>query len=273
MGRSQKSKSKDNKRNARNEFRRATPKSKSQPSFLTDLARVDFEHLRLAKFISIGAIVIVVLGLGYFFMSDIRDNLVARASISHPSQIQSITPVAKDDDVSSNDSKEMEFSVTDMDGVTVNVDRKEMQKYLDNMSDEEFKAFFTTLLRHSMTESNRLAKPTDADKDGVVVSDTDKPLYETLEEAYAEAERRYPNQIDGSKRLKLIRDLNAKDFKYYVAENGDTLLALSQAFQVPLGELVELNGIHDADKIPAGMILLFPLDTKQPDLPDGDAEK
>ncbi|OMF76692.1 LysM peptidoglycan-binding domain-containing protein [Paenibacillus glucanolyticus] len=73
-------------------------------------------------------------------------------------------------------------------------------------------------------------------------------------------------KLEGSKRLRLVQDLNSKEYKYYVAEDGDTLLLLSKAFGVSLGQLLELNGLHDADVIRAGEILLFPGDTKQPDL-------
>lgn len=86
----------------------------------------------------------------------------------------------------------------------------------------------------------------------------------SIEDAYEKAEALYPDKIDKSKRLKLIADLNATEYMYYVAEEGDTLIKLSRAFRVPLGQLVELNGIHDADKIKAGAIILFPSDTKQP---------
>lgn len=97
-----------------------------------------------------------------------------------------------------------------------------------------------------------------------VVSDTDDKLKWTIEQAYEEAERLYPGKVNVSKRLRLIADLNSSDYLYYVAERGDTLLKLSEAFQVSLGQLVELNGIQDADKIRAGEILLFPVSAKQP---------
>lgn len=91
------------------------------------------------------------------------------------------------------------------------------------------------------------------------------PERKSLAEAYAEAESKYPGQIDGSKRLKLVDELNAIDYTYYVAESGDTLLELSRTFAIPLGQLVEINGIHEADEIDAGAILLFPSETVQPE--------
>lgn len=81
-----------------------------------------------------------------------------------------------------------------------------------------------------------------------------------------EADHKSASQINGSKRLKLVQDLNSTDYLYYVAEDGDTLLDLSKAFGVSLGQLLEVNGLNDADVIRAGQILLFPGDTKQPDL-------
>lgn len=91
------------------------------------------------------------------------------------------------------------------------------------------------------------------------------PGRKSLAEAYAEAESKYPGQIDGTKRLKLVDELNAIDYTYYVAESGDTLLELSNTFGIPLGQLVEINGIHEADYIKAGAILLFPSETVQPE--------
>jgi len=122
---------------------------------------------------------------------------------------------------------------------TGDVSPAEVASLVESMSDDAFDELLTLI-----AETNR--------------GDRTSRLKLTLADAYAEAERLYPGQIDGSKRLSRINELNEVDFKYYVAEYGDTLLALSQAFDVPLGQLVELNGIHDADVIPAGMIILFP---------------
>lgn len=132
--------------------------------------------------------------------------------------------------------------------------KSDMIDQLNNMSEAEFNAFIDRILT-AIQESSGAS------------TEVEKAPRGTLEEAYAEAERRYQGQIDGSKRLKRVQELNATSYTYYVAEEGDTLIQLSRAFDVPLGQLVELNGIHDADEIPAGMILLFPFDTEQPNNP------
>lgn len=124
------------------------------------------------------------------------------------------------------------------------VDKKTLTKHLTQMKPEAFLALVASVDR--------------------VISETKSGEKGSLEQAYLKAEQKFGSRIDASKRLTLVDELNAVDYKYYVAEKGDTLLYLSQAFGVPLGQLMELNGIGDADKINAGMILLFPLETKQP---------
>lgn len=148
--------------------------------------------------------------------------------------------------------------ITDADGLA---DRLEV------LSEEDFKALVVAGMRAISPEDvqavrDALGGSTD-DRD---IEQSFGELNESLANAYIEAEARYPGQIDGSKRLKLVEDINASKYLYYVAEDGDTLLDLSQSFDVPLGQLVEINGIEDADKIPAGMIILFPEDTEQPEI-------
>lgn len=133
--------------------------------------------------------------------------------------------------------------------------------YLNELDKAEFDALIRAILTAVGADSEQ-----ETDSMFLNTEDPQETLQKTLEDAYAEAVRMYPGQIDGSKRLKLIDDLNATSYMYYVAEEGDTLIKLSHAFHVPLGQLVELNGIHDADVIPAGMVLLFPSDTVQPDI-------
>lgn len=130
------------------------------------------------------------------------------------------------------------------------VDKKTLTKYLMKMDQSEFLTLVASVDR-VIEEVPEGSKQTGA-------------RTKSLQEAYLEAEKQFAGQIDGSKRLKLVDDINAIDYTYYVAEKGDTLLYLSQSFGVPLGQLIELNGIGDADKIRAGMVLLFPRDTKQP---------
>lgn len=128
------------------------------------------------------------------------------------------------------------------------VDKETLTKHLSQMKPEAFLALVASV--------DRVISETPAGEKG--------GRQQTLEEAYLKAEQKFGSKVDASKRLTLVDELNAIDYKYYVAEKGDTLLYLSQAFGVPLGQLMELNGIGDADKINAGMILLFPLETKQP---------
>lgn len=137
--------------------------------------------------------------------------------------------------------------------------------YLNKLDEAEFDALIRAILTAVGADADQQTEQ-QTNSMFIEVEEEEEPLQESLEDAYAEAERLYPGQIDGSKRLKLIEDLNATSYMYYVAEEGDTLIKLSHAFHVPLGQLVELNGIHDADVIPAGMILLFPSDTEQPDI-------
>ena len=146
------------------------------------------------------------------------------------------------------------------DGQSVN--KQEFMQYLDSLDGAEFNAFIQAVVK--AVSPDQLDKLTFDDETQADIGEG--PLKPTLEDAYAEAERLYPGRVDGSKRLKLIQELNGTGYLYYVTEQGDTLIKLSNAFGVSLGELVELNGIHDADKIRAGEILLFPSDTEQPDL-------
>lgn len=231
----------------------------------------------------------VLLFLGVFFTSDIRDRIIQ----IHQQEKAYAAPLDK----SSERADTFHIAIV---GDT-NVGKKEITAYLKSLSDADFKKFKKVLLEK--LEATDLQKIESAKalrqalKDGTIhrkaelidylaemepselnallkkwsksseTARVDKGLLkQTLKDAYTEAERLYPGKIDGSKRLKLIADLNATGYLYYVAEQGDTLITLSEAFSVPLGQLVELNGIHDADVIAAGEILLFPKDTKQPPL-------
>lgn len=247
------------------------------------LKRADELHLKAIKVTCIAAIAGVVIFLGVFFGSDIRNRVIrakamtaaqnvsqnhtnaadvkaraARDSVdtkdtqaqdrsdANDSDSNDSKSVASADDSSKKDDTSDVFTVKKSSGVTVKINKQEMEKYLENMSDKQFEAFLDSFSK--VSDSNAAS---------------DKA--ETLKEAYAEAEKLFPGQIDGSKRLKLVQELNAVDYLYYVAEDGDTLLKISKAFGIPLGQLVEINGIHDADKIKAGEIILLPSDTKQPD--------
>lgn len=232
----------------------------------------------------------------FFFNSDVRGKIVA-AKTTPVVTAQSNTPNTAEVPVVS-DSTDIASVLNDP-----NVSREAVIAHIGQMSDEGFEKFIKTatqktdgtetsgttdslnelLSQNEQSKSAIISYLNELDKAefdaliGAVVtaihldsktpnSNLDSQLQKTLEDAYAEAERLYPGQIDGSKRLKLVEDLNATGYMYYVAEEGDTLIKLSNAFHVSLGQLVELNGIHDADVIPAGMVLLFPSDTEQPDI-------
>jgi LysM repeat protein len=227
--------------------------------------------------------------LAFFFSSDVSGNIMT-AKATHV--------YAKTPKVASAEGNR----VSDLDSVLSDPDtsREDVAALLNRMSDEDFRAYVERIseraeagtaetattgiegLHESLTKggltskSDILAHLNQMNETeftvlmkavtAIIQQDSSEiPLKTALDEAYTKAEAVYPGQIDGSKRLKLIDDLNATDYLYYVAEEGDTLIKLSRSLHVPLGQLVELNGIHDADVIPAGMILLFPSDTKQPD--------
>lgn len=247
---------------------------------------------RMLLISSIAAAAGSLLLLGMFFSSDVRGNILAAKA----------TPVYAETSNNTNQEKAQDLVSVLQDPHT---SREDVAALLSRMRDEDFKTFveriteraevgkvktattdteglYDSLTRGELTtKSDIIAHLDKMDETEFMVfikammatiqpDASDVSLKTGLDEAYAEAEARYPGQIDGSKRLKLVKDLNATDYLYYVAEEGDTLLELSRSFDVPLGQLVELNGIHDADVIPAGMILLFPTDTEQPDLEAND---
>ncbi|MGX1195818.1 LysM peptidoglycan-binding domain-containing protein [Metabacillus sp. SLBN-84] len=215
-----------------------------------------------------------LLFLAFFFSSDMRGNIIAAKAASIRAERTADVSVKQE-------VPDLAAALRDP-----NMSREDALRSLKQMSDAEFKLFVEKITgKNSSLESapeapakvdvvDQIKSMDEAEFDAFIdalsqaagqqAKEKKTSLRMTLEEAYAEAERLYPGQIDGSKRLKLIEDLNSKDFMYYVAEEGDTLIQLSRTFGVPLGQLVELNGIHDADRIPAGMILLFPSDTEQP---------
>lgn len=223
--------------------------------------------------VAVGVTVAAVLAMGLLFGSGVTDKMVqakARSVVTtNPSAIvgdsgstdtsdekradgsdvtgDDINPDAeRDESEGSNDKAPLDLR----EGETIHiapgavVDKKTLTKHLSQMKPEAFLALVASVDR--------------------VISETKSGEKGSLEQAYLAAEKKFGSRIDASKRLTLVDELNAVDYKYYVAEKGDTLLYLSQAFGVPLGQLMELNGIGDADKINAGMILLFPLETKQP---------
>lgn len=59
-------------------------------------------------------------------------------------------------------------------------------------------------------------------------------------------------------RLKTKADVEATAPFYYIVEHGDMLGSLSLYFDVPMGQLVEMNHIENADLIYVGQRLWFP---------------
>ena len=135
------------------------------------------------------------------------------------------------------------------------IDREDLIEYLDELSDKEFEVFIQTMadIIHEHTNGSDKSLST------TTSSETYIDLV-TLQEAYERAEEKYPNQIDASKRISLINELNAIDYDYYVVEHGDTLGELSKALEIPMGQFIEINGIQDADRIRIGEILLVPIE-------------
>lgn len=264
--------------------------------------QMDNLNYRALIIFSMVGVACAILCLMLFFSSDIRGKIIAAKATpvvaAHSSTLNNPDVLSSSDATGSTD---LVSVLNDPE-----VSREVLVAHLTHMSDDDFKSFIETVtiktegsnvsdandaldelfFQEEPSKSDIITHLNEMDEaefdmliDAVIIAvrpelkqqiqatnRTEIPLQESLEDAYAEAERLYPGQIDGSKRLKLVQELNATSYMYYVAEEGDTLTKLSHAFNVPLGQLVELNGIHDADVIPAGMILLFPSDTEQPEI-------
>lgn len=205
-----------------------------------------------------------------FFQSDIPAKIIA-AQQTHVFQPQTVLASGPDDAASSatdSGGSSTEGVETPMDTLTdsksADGESRDVSVTIDTGTIVDAEALAAELDKMSEVHFTALAESIDM----MIASDPARvnlPERKSLAEAYAEAESKYPGQIDGSKRLKLVDELNAIDYTYYVAESGDTLLELSRTFAVPLGQLVEINGIHEADEIDAGAILLFPSETVQPE--------
>lgn len=201
----------------------------------------DAENHQLTIWVSIGAVVASLLLVGGFFVSNARENIVAAK------QASLVTPVMAETKTTPPETDNLE----EPDVMPEATEPVPLAEQLDEMSTDEVIALAETLetvIKNNPERFERSAEDVGAVEKGGM----------TLAEAYAEAERRYPDKVDASKRLKLVSDLGSGAYWYYVAEQGDTLIGLSEAFNVPLGQLVELNGMRDADRLPAGMIILLP---------------
>lgn len=250
-----------------------------------------YDDYRFITWLAVGGMVVAAICLVLFFNSDVRDKIVASNMAAAQTEAAKIaanrpadgkdgrdgedgapgsgsdTPVADlpdtenpDDGADDSEGSEGDNGDTPVDNGTAPstdiviapgavIDREALTGYLSEMSQDDF---------IELAESVDMLIADDPTR-------VNLPDRKSLAEAYAEAEAKYPGQIDASKRLKLVAEINAIDFMYYIAEDGDTLLELSKSLSVPLGQLVELNGIKDADVISAGMVILVPTDMVQPE--------
>lgn len=225
-------------------------------------------YYKVMPILSTATIVGVFLILVFFFTSGVTDNIVesryASAAEQNGKTFASQTNSFKSKEETNEDESEKptldEMFITIMEEPSIEimirdtlesggeVSKQDLMDRLASMDSAEFTDLIRLLLKEAPASEN-------------VTSDS---IYGSLEEAYKEAERLYPGVVDATKRLRLIDDIVPADYLFYVAEEGDMLLDLSEAFGIPLGQLVELNGIKDADKIRAGEILLLPMETIQP---------
>lgn len=206
----------------------------------------------------------LLLGTGVmdgYFQTKLQENTIyASASQNHDSTSAVATQDEDDDHTGITDNSDEPLSLDDLDELIdvspsqILIDREDLIAYLDELSDKEFEVFIQTM-------AEVIHEYTDGDKElqAPITSDTHIDLV-TLQEAYERAEEKYPNQINASKRISLINELNAIDYNYYVVEHGDTLGELSKSLEIPMGQFLEINGIHDADLIRIGEILLVPIE-------------
>lgn len=97
----------------------------------------------------------------------------------------------------------------------------------------------------------------EAEKQAAEKAAAEKAEQETAKEAAAKAEQQ--KQLD-SMRLRIKPDRDTGNLYYYVVESGDQLSDLAEYFDVPVGQLMEINYIDDADSIYVGEILFMPVD-------------
>lgn len=237
-----------------------------------------------------------LLGMGWFFLGDIPGKIVSanQAVLSETVEADERDDnpydydiAVEDEDDNDNDASG-ERSVTieqgdqyimaTLPGLIGSISQEELMTYINDMSDKEYDKFISSVsallqsddpekalseldpeIKVYLTGEANASDDTSSDKTESKVKDG------TVVDAYEAAEAIFGDAIDGSKRIKLIEELNAVDYQYYVAEDGDTLLELSKTFDVGLGQLVELNGIHDADELPAGHIIILPSDVEVDD--------
>lgn len=233
-----------------------------------------------------------LLGMGWFFLGDIPGKIVStnQAVLSETVEADERDDNPYDYDIAVEDDSDAgvernitieqgdQYIMATLPGLIGSISQEELMTYIDDMSDEEYDKFISSVsaLLQSDDPEKALseldpeikvyltgeAETSDGDSSDKTAS---KVKDGTVVDAYEAAEVIFGDAIDGSKRVKLIEELNAVDYQYYVAEDGDTLLELSKAFDVGLGQLVELNGIHDADELPAGHIIILPSEVEVDD--------
>ncbi|MEW4425957.1 LysM domain-containing protein [Paenibacillus pabuli] len=226
---------------------------------------------RHANIVSVVTIACVGLFFVLFFTTDLPGKILS-ASAAQPAT--AVTSVSGDSQL------DPEAETTSSPRIVVisgaNMTKEDLLTYVGDLPDDEVEMILRTFQKRSedVTDNQIAGSPSSATEGSAsaIASPSVDPVTSSASanpspvDAAFEAEHKSASQINGSKRLKLIQDLNSADYLYYVAEDGDTLLDLSKAFGVSLGQLVEVNTLNDADVIRAGQILLFPGDTKQPDL-------
>jgi murein DD-endopeptidase MepM/ murein hydrolase activator NlpD len=82
---------------------------------------------------------------------------------------------------------------------------------------------------------------------------------------------RDPVQAGGQTETAAVRDLAASPGITHVLQKGQTLSALSRAYGVPVGTLLEVNGITDPTRIPAGTPIKVPGARQLVIIPEEDA--
>jgi LysM repeat protein len=226
---------------------------------------------RHANIVSIVTIACVGLFFVLFFTTDLRGKILS-ANAAQPTT--AVTSLSSDPQLDTEEETTSSPRIVVIPGA--NLTKEDLLTYVGDLPDDEaemiLKSFQT---RSEDVKDSQIAESPSSSTEGsasataspsvdpVAPSASEKP---SPVDVAIEADHKSASQINGSKRLKLVQDLNSTDYLYYVAEDGDTLLDLSKAFGVSLGQLLEVNGLNDADVIRAGQILLFPGDTKQPDL-------
>lgn len=233
-----------------------------------------------------------LLGMGWFFLGDIPGKIVStnQAVLSETVEADERDGDPYDYDIAVEDDRDAggernitieqgdQYIMATLPGLIGSISQEDLMSYIEDMSDKEYDEFISSVsaLLQSDDPEKALSEldpeikvyltgEADASDDTSSDKTTSKAKDGTVVDAYEAAEVIFGDAIDGSKRVKLIEELNAVDYQYYVAEDGDTLLELSKTFDVGLGQLVELNGIHDADELPAGHIIILPSEVEVDD--------